>query len=312
MENNYSKDIPKELKFPRTINHKTWMIYLGRYLSHNERYLLEDYRAEKHMNIMMKGLYEQCIKKKLYVPELTDMDGNCLFQSLIYHGICTTVPELRSLLAGVMYFYKNYSNFFPENTSTLDEIFMVTNEVEYVSLKINETEKEYYKYSFDAMCQDLSNVHSWSRLPTQLILMVISYIFKVEIIVISNSNEYEHKINVFENAIIKPELKIIYLGHLGESHYVPIDVLEDDEEIQPIFYNDAKLKLLEWAEKMETIKINNYFEQLKKDEMLNNNIELNTQNIPESPQNKQDKNSFSEIDLSKISSPDEINYTVYF
>ena len=40
------------------------------------------------------------------------------------------------------------------------------------------------------------------------------------------------------------DLKTIYLGKLGESHYVPIDILNKDEIIDPLYYNDAKITLI--------------------------------------------------------------------
>ena len=169
------------------------------------------------------------------------------------------------------------------------------------------------------MCQDLTNKSSWTRMPTQLILLVLSYIYKLEIVIISRLNDYENRINAFDNVITKPELKKIYLGHLDEAHYVPIDVLTEDEELVPILYEDAKNELLEWAQEMETKKIRKYYYQKQIQQEQQNQqhyylpmpplepIESNNNEIKEPQQSEQQ---FHEIDLTKISQ--DSNYQTFF
>jgi len=314
---NTDKTIPTYLRFPRKINLRVWTQYLGRQLCYEERYLMENYRAEKHMNEMMMGLYEQCLnKKKFYVPMLTSMDGNCMFESLVYHGICESVEQLRMIIALLLYIYKDYKDFLPSTGMTFGEMFAMTNEIEYVVCRKkidDEVYKEYYKYTYNVMCQDVSNSHSWSRLPTQMIMLLISHVFKLEIVVLSDSGIYEHKINAFESVANKPELKTIYMGHLGESHYVPVDVLGEDEEMDPLFYKDAKLRLIEWATKMEEIKIRNYFEDIERKkimEKMQQELAMNTITVDKKETN--DQSIFADIDLSKINNNDDANYTVFF
>ena len=105
--------------------------------------------------------------------------------------------------------------------------------------------------------------------------MLISYVYKLEIIVLNNMGDYVHKINAYDSIIEKPELKKIYLGHLGESHYVPIDVLADGNELVPLFYNKAKQELIKWALFVEDIKIKNYFNNIN---TINMNNITNTSN----------------------------------
>ena len=299
---NASDDIPKELQFPKTINQKIWNEYLGRQLSQHERYLLEDYRAEKYMNNMMKDLYVQCKNKKLFVPMLTNLDGNCMFESLVYHGVTSSVMEIRRILSLIMYLYKNYKGFLPNIDMTLEEIFNMANEIECVVRRTkvnNEVVKDYYKYTYNVMCQDLSNNHSWSRLPTQLILMVLSYIYKLEFIVVGSNSEYENKVNVYENPTFNT--KKIYLGHLGESHYVPLDILTDDYDLDPLFYNHAKTALIDWAESMEKIKINKHLAILKVKE-----LEIKDES------GKNPEETFQSIDFNKVASESDDVYMVDF
>ena len=58
-------------------------------------------------------------------------------------------------LSFIMYIYKKYPKFLPSSDSTLEDIFNVTNEVEYVSLNMNEEEKIFYSTILWG--------HSWSR-----------------------------------------------------------------------------------------------------------------------------------------------------
>jgi hypothetical protein len=295
MESSNPKNVPEELKFPKNLNFKTWSNYLERSLTYNEKIMMESYRAEKYMNELMNQLYKQCNKNyRLYVPVLTELDGNCLFESLVYHGIGKDSDDLRTIISMIMYIYKDYKGFLPTSDTTLKDIFNLTNEVEYVSCKkkINDTYSvKFYKYEYNTMCQDLSNKHSWSRLPTHLILMIISYLFKVDICVINNKSDYENRINAFDAVENKPELKTIYLGHLGESHYVPLDLLKDEEEFKPIYYNNSKIRLIMWAKKMEEMKIENYFKQ--------------------ESDNKNSNENFKEIELDKLDS-DKSTPTVFF
>lgn len=302
---NASEDIPKEFHFPKTINQKIWIEYLGRQLTQHERYLLEDYRAEKYMNNMMKDLYVQCKNKKLFVPMLTNLDGNCMFESLVYHGVTSSVMEIRKILSLIMYLYKNYKGFLPNIDMTLEEIFNMANEIEYVVCRRkvnNEVIKDFYKYTYNVMCQDLSNNHSWSRLPTQLILMILSYIYKLEFIVVGSNSDYENKVNVYDSIQNTPNIKKIYLGHLGESHYVPLDILTDEYDLDPLFYNNAKDALIDWAESMEKMKINKYLASLKIKEL---EVKLETEG-------KKEEETFQNIDFNKVASESDDVYMVDF
>lgn len=314
--NSYSPDVEYPVpsaafNFPRTLNHKIWERYLDRSLDYSERYILEDCRAEKHMNLLLGELYKQFKdKSRYYVPLLTNLDGNCMFESFVHHELAHSVAELRRVLSTLMYIYQDYKGFLPGTDSTLREMFEPTNEVKYVSSK-HDDERLFYKYTYNVMCQDLTNYHSWTRLPAQLMLMVISYIYKVEVIIIGSSGS-EHKINAFDNVVNPPTLRKVHLGHLGESHYVPIDVLPIDEEIDPMYYDEAKCKLLNWGKQMQNMKVLNFYEeQTRKQEM-----ETNTINMTQIQQqcDVHDGNIFHDIDLNKIVGNDtqSQNYTVFF
>lgn len=301
------QNIPEHLFFPRTLKEHVWCNYLGRRLYDDEKYLFESYRAEIKINRLLKELYEQCIKKKnLYVPELTELDGDCLFSSLVYHGISSSIEELRNILSFIMYIYKDYKNFLPGQTESLKELFSLFNEIEYVSCnqKVNDRYVfvDFYKYTYNVMCQDLTNNHSWTRTPTQLILMVISYLYKVEIVIINNTSDYEHKISAFDNVTDKPELKKIYLGHIGEYHYVPIDILKEDEELEPLLYDHAQQNFIVWAKQKEHTRIMWYLDEIKKQQQMQH-----MQQMTISSSNPDHHLEYEEYDINKASNSDYYN-----
>lgn len=269
--NNIDNQIPEELKFPKTLDLQKWSKYLGRNLTFEEKFIMVSYRSERCTNDMLHELYNQCFKKnKYYVPMLTHLDGNCMFESLAYHGICENHTQLRTIISTLLYIFKDYKNFLPNTNMSFFDMFTMTNEIEYVICRkyIGEhVTKEFYKYTYNVMCQDVASSSSWSKLPTQLIMLIISYVYKLEIVILSNHGEYEHKINAYETIENSPELKTIYLGHLGESHYVPVDVLKHDEECVPLYYTDAKRNLLTWGHEMENAKIKNYFNEIERQKM---------------------------------------------
>jgi len=100
-------------------------------------------------------------------------------------------------------------------------------------------------------------------LPTELILMFISYLYKIRIIIINNTSEYENVIDMNSEQV--NDVKNVYLGHLGESHYVPVDLLENKNENQKqlLYYNIGMMNFINWAKHMESFKIRNYLESLR-------------------------------------------------
>ncbi|MCJ7636234.1 MAG: hypothetical protein MUO21_01955 [Nitrososphaeraceae archaeon] len=290
-----------DFKFPRKLNVKIWESYVGRQLTYEERFLIEMCKSEKHMNKMMTNLYKHLSEKpkKYYVPQLTNLDGNCLFEALNYYKIGSSVEELRTMLSMIFYIFKDYKNFLPGMETTLEELFSFTNEVGYVSTKDKSSgEPKYYKYSYTIMCQDLGNLSCWSRLPTQLILLVVSYLFKVEIIIIHSTNGHETSINAYESAIDIPNISQIYLGLLGESHYVVLDINLDDDPVPPIFYDEAKRNLAKLGAFLENIKTRQYHEQKKEKEKAPVALESSMTN--------NDSSNFQEINIDECN--DEVTF----
>ena len=192
----------------------------------------KDVICENTLNEMVLKLSENVKLKKLYIPFLPKLDGNCLFNSLsAYNEIFESPEQIRKFISSIMIIFAN-CNIIPNNSLTLREIFELTNEIEYVFCK--ET-KKLYNYTYYTMCIDLLNENSWSRLPVQLILLLISIFYNV-IINIHHNNGH---ITVINSDNDNDNKKIIDIGLIDEFHYVPL-LNSPNDTIQ--YYND-KLKL---------------------------------------------------------------------
>jgi len=238
--------------YPKSLNKNLWIGYLGRQLYNEEIFILESVKAEKVFNEKIKALNENIRKKNLYIPRLTKLHGNCLFESLYFFNICDEKFEMRKGLAHIMYIYRNHKGLFnvddPNDSRTPKDIFRDTNEIENVLCR---EEDRAYKYTYEAMCQDLCNNYSWTRLPTQLIMMFISKIYNIRIEIHSNMNTFINVIdmNPDEAGIIKQN---ITLGIIGESHYLPLYTRSGrpQEDIE-LLHQESKEQFFTWANIME-------------------------------------------------------------
>ena len=104
------------------------------------------------------------------------------------------------------------------------------------------------------MCQDLFESSHWTRLPTELILMFISRIFNLNITII-NDSDFEHSINLADD-----QSKKIYLAHLGETHYLPIDSIQDSPK--DLNYTEGFKRFHKWAQ-MQIKKIEDHDKENK-------------------------------------------------
>lgn len=234
----------KDMDFPRSTNVKTWEQYLGRKLKKKELELLSDMESELSMNKMLKKLHNITNKKGLYVPYLTKPYGNCMFESLVYHKLMSDEDSLRNVVCLLMLKFADYKNFFPNQKESLRDIFNLSNEITHVYCPNDEC---FYKYTYETMCCDIVCDYSWTRLPTQLILMVISFLFKVNIKIIDSSTAYEFEVNLYENTDEQDKIKIIYMGNFDELHYVPLITENNKYDVTQLYYHEEELLFYKWA-----------------------------------------------------------------
>lgn len=251
------------MEFPRKVNVKAWENYLKRGLYSNEVDLILDTKAENEMNKRLRELWANSLQQNMHIAVLTDLDGNCLFNSLIYHGVGSSVRELRNILSYVMYHMRYDTDFLFDDTLdqlfTLEVTFGFSNDdgEPYV---YNVVDGRLYKYTYDIMCQCLVMDGCWSILPANMILLVISRLFDLEIRIISTKSNNETDctvISAYDNAPddLKRPQRVITLGHIHENHYVPLgsnDVCLDMNLIDtPPKYTDDKKLFVKWARLME-------------------------------------------------------------
>lgn len=230
--------------FPKTLNIPVWEEYLGRELTLQECSLFENCKSEKNFNKRVQALHIIAESRGLYIPALTPLHGNCLFESISYLGYGIDHELLRKGTAMLMLLLRNTKNLFHGQSESLNDLFGLTNEITTV---ISRDSCTIYKYNYDIMCFDIASPYSWSRLPTQLVLMVLSLILNVEFIIISDSgNGYDPKINVNNENDMNTQR--IFLGHIGETHYVPLAPRTGNpKEEKYIKYDEAKKDFMEWA-----------------------------------------------------------------
>ena len=198
--------------------------------------------SENIMNDSLDIIQGKCDTKNLAIYYLTNLDGNCLFETILKTGLFGNlcIEELRHGIAFIMMLYKDTKNFFPNEENSLSELFDILNsgeaEIKYV---IDDKTKKLVNYTYKVMCTDISSMTSWSRLPTEIILMVLSFIYKIKFVIINDKDsEYESVINVWDNTIIPDtEIKTVYLGHIYEYHYVAIK--EKEEEVGILHYTNS-------------------------------------------------------------------------
>lgn len=260
------------LKLQRNINGKndieTYSTYLQKYLcrplTRKEEYMLYSISTENYNNYQLNRLQDMCEERGLYIPHLTDHDGDCLFASLTYHGICHNIEDFRKGLAVLLYLFKDTPNLLPNVEITLADMFAIGNDIKYVKQSQIDQETGYpkedeeikcYKYDFNIMCHDLANCGSWARLPMELILRVISWYFNIKIMIIRETSDL-----IIDNVSNSETSTMIFLGHLGETHYVPVAVNmnEDDQLWERLQYDRAWKRFCKWAQRVEQDQIHQY------------------------------------------------------
>lgn len=221
-----------------------WEDFLGRKLEQEEIILLKNTESEKKMNDKIFRIYEIAKDHNLYIPELTNMYGNCLFESFQYHDLCEDIDEFRCGIAFLMIMFKDIKGIFPgfdnKSLENLASDFLIKNEIVFCRKK-----RRAYKYDFVTMCIDLATNTSWTRINTNLILVFISAILNIQIKILHNS---EYVTVIGDN---KSD-KTIYLGLIDEIHYFPLAQKTYNNEAEkkcPKYCDNLKL-FHQWAKSM--------------------------------------------------------------
>lgn len=229
--------------YASTVDRSYWKDLLSRPLYDEEISLFDSVKRERKLNKKIESLNSAAFLLDLYIPTLTNMDGNCLFECLNYFNLGDSIEEIRSAVATALYIFKDYPNFLPNTDMTLRELFNVRNEFQYVYCF---KERRLYKYTYDIMCVDVANPNSWQRLPTEMVLSVLSFIYNLKINIL-HDNSHITVIDINSNN----NTKSLYLGLLSEFHYIPLDVRRGyDYENKVQKYMDSTIEFHRWARAM--------------------------------------------------------------
>lgn len=204
-----------EYQYKSTLKLKYWEQYLGRRLKKKEFFLIKEAEHEHCINKKINDIYNSAKNNGLYVPQLTTFVGNCIFESLKYHGFCDDIKKFRCGLAYLLILFKDKKFFIPDQELTLEEMYNFNS----IPTVFCRKTKRAYKYTFVAMCLDLARDKSWTRLHTQLVFLGISVLLNVKINILHN-NGHITKIETINNE----NTKTVHLGLIDEFHYIPIAV----------------------------------------------------------------------------------------
>jgi len=227
-------------EYKSTANPNYWCEYLDRNLTRKEMCMLDNVRIEKRLNNYIEKIYHTGNKHNLFIPYLTSMSGNCFFESLEFLKLYDNAQTFRDAIGTLMLLFKHKKYFIPGQEHTLFELFDFTNEIECVYCQTTDL---FYKYNFDTMCLDIMNSGAWDRLPTQMIMTVISIMMNIEFIIVHDNGHITNLATTVNDQTIK-----IHLGLIGELHYIPMMLRRgyDYENNVPIFSKASDL-FHKWA-----------------------------------------------------------------
>ncbi len=279
------KQKDEEIWYPKKPDIDLWESFLNRELTVKEKEIILDVVLEKELNNCIKGLQQNLLGHNCFITELTNSNGNCLFESLGKLGLgdndLNIEPHkmLRLNISSILLYMRSNKDFFPNLNISPEEIFNSSNEIEF--LKHKET-GEVYEYNYDMMICDLRTNYSWKRLPTELILMSISRIYQIKILIYHNKSSYVNEINVWKSTEIEDQVDTFRLGHINEEHYLPVNILpneliDDIETIHTISkiklkYDTKKTNYKYWAQNTAFNMLVDGFDYDKKDNQLTNQI----------------------------------------
>jgi hypothetical protein len=284
--------MPRIYNYEPILDKKYWSMLLARSITDEEQLLFKVVKTEHKINNQIDIINQIASNNGLYIPYLTNIDGNCLFESLKYLGLVDNALELRRAIAEAFILFQDVPDF-PQDGFTMKSYFeMCFRDIEYMYC---EKTKKIYKYNYTLMCRDLANNRSWNTLPTELILIMICYIYNVKIQIVKIGG------NIITNEY-KPNQDTLtfHIGHIGsgfeesdssEFHYIPLKPkIGKSYENTVLHYNRESTEFHLWAKAMcdsiglyvdkedkkpqsgKHLKITETFEKFKIDDLDLNNL----------------------------------------
>jgi hypothetical protein len=262
--------------YKSTYNINYWETNLERNLNNKEKSLLFHTEIEYKMNKKILNIFNVAKTHNLHIPVLTKLEGNCIFESLMFHLPITNIQKFREGFALLMLSCRNTKitlpNQDPSESSTIEDLFAF-NDIEYVICKKRD---KMYTYNFDTMCLDLSTDTSWTRLNVDLLFTIMSVLLQLKFIIIHSNTG--HVTNI--DSTNSDDTKTIYLGLIDEEHYIPLDVNKDNIEYDCLLYTKNYTNFHTWAKCVSEAKLYEIKKRKNLSEMMNKfNSSTNQNNI---------------------------------
>lgn len=163
-------------------------------------------KEETKFEKMLHKLETNCSSNGYCISKITNLNGDCFFEVIVHNKLSDSTLNIRHMTAALFLSFRSVTGFFktfPDDT--LESMF-------------NDFSED-YNYNYDIMCSDLMNKGSWDKLPTHLMMMVISKCFNVKFVIIDSNHDKVLVINESD----KKNPKEIGLGFLPEFHYIGIE-----------------------------------------------------------------------------------------
>lgn len=258
-----------------TINAKYWQDQLRTgdiRFTQKDRKLLKKVKYEKHDNSSLKRIHQKALSDGFFIPCLTEMSGDCMFESLEHTGLCDDRVALRKMVATLFFLFGESSDVLPGYDDPLKIVFTYMNDIPYVYCH---EKKKLYAYTYYTMCSDMFTEGEWSRLPTHLVLILMSTFFKVRFHIYHDSGHITTICDESMSSQIPEDDDScnLRLGLVGEHHYVPlIRRTGNASELNCPKYNIELIKFHKWArERADVIGLYEDFCESSDENMMDTN-----------------------------------------
>lgn len=167
--------------------------YLGRLLNNDEKSKIKGAKVEFQMNKKIDDMQTKLNLLRFKISSLSNFEGNCLYES-IGSNMNEKMEEVKKKIKIAMNKYKD-KKVIKDQELTLKEAFETYNDVEYVKLNGARV-----RYTYDIIKMDVFQDGGWRRMPTEVLLNLISFIYKKKIVIFRNKNEKgKYTINIINN-----------------------------------------------------------------------------------------------------------------
>ena len=230
---------------------RLWKIKLDRKLLKKEKKIITNAKHEYFMNISINDVQKRLNKLGFKISNLSGLYGNCLYESIGF-DVGEHYKIIKKKVRSEMKHCKD-KPIISNSEMTLSELFEIYNEIEFV--KVNGVRT---KYTYDLMLTDLLQNNGWKRMPTEILLNVLSRIYNKKIIIFHTASKNGLlNITVIDN-VKKEDMEI--------TDSVTESIPEEENKSAIDFTADDKERLKKQNEKNDLYKDESESEDMEEDD----------------------------------------------